>query len=157
MAASKVMHGARAKVFIADPNTGIPQLIGIFSQISWGLSYDVQPVFILGRMGPDETVYTAQEPVSISCSGFRVVGAGAHRLAKMPNVRDLLTHEYLTISVSDRQSNREIAKFHSVRPVSYSTSLNARNIEEISVNYIGLLVDDEDTVLAERADAAKLP
>lgn len=151
------MHGARGKVFIADPNTGKPELIGIFNSITWGLTYDVQPVFLLGRSGPDELVYTAQEPITVSCGGFRVVGAGVHKLAKMPNVKDLLTHEYLQLVINDRQTGRDIAKIHSVRPVSYGTTLTARNLEEINITYMGLLVDDEDTQLAERPDAATLP
>lgn len=154
---AKTMHGARAKVYLADPNTGKQELIGIFSTISWGLNYDVQPVFLLGRHGADELVYTAQEPIQVNCSGFRVVGNGAHKLAKMPNTKDLLTHEYIQLVIADRQTGRDIAKIHSVRPVSYSTSINARNLEEISISYIGLLVDDEDTQLAERADATTLP
>lgn len=154
---AKTMHGARGKVYIADPNTGKPELIGIFSTISWGLQYDVQPVFLLGRHGADELVYTAQEPVTVNCSGFRVVGAGAHRLAKVPNTKDLLTHEYIQLVIADRQTGRDIARIHSVRPTSYSTTLNARNLEEISISYMGLLVDDEDTQLAERADATTLP
>lgn len=157
MAAAKTMHGARGKVFIADPNTGRTELVGIFNSISWGLNYDVQPVFLLGRHGADELVYTAQEPISVTCGGFKVVGAGVHKLGKMPNVSDLLTHEYLTLVINDRQTGRDIAKIHSVRPVSYGTTLTARNLEEITISYMGLLVDDEDLQLAERADATTLP
>lgn len=154
---AKTMTGARGKVYIADPNSGKPVLIGIFSQIGWGLSFEVSPVFILGRYGADELVYTAQDPITVTCGGFRVVGAGAHVLAKVPNTKDLLTHEYLQIVINDRQTNRDIAKVHGVRPLSYATTLNARNLEEITVTYQGLLVDDEDTQLAEAADASTLP
>lgn len=155
--AAKTMHGARAKVFIADANSGQPKLIGIFSTVSWGLTYDVSPVFLLGRFSADELVYTAQEPVSVNCSGFRVVDNGAHKLASVPNTKDLLTHEYLTLKISDRQSGKDIATIKSVRPVSYATTLNARQLEEISVQYIGLMVDDESTELAETAGATTLP
>lgn len=151
------MHGARGKVYIANPNTGKTVLVGVFANCAWGLTYDVQPVNILGRFGPAELVYTAQEPVGLTCSGFRVVGAGVHLLAGMPNVKDLLTHEYLSIVINDRQTGRDIAKFHSVRPVSYQTTLSARNLEDITISYMGLLVDDEDTQLAERADSTDLP
>jgi hypothetical protein len=151
------MTGARGKVYIADPNTGKPELVGVFHTISWGLTFDVQPAFILGRFSPDELVYTAQEPIGVQCAGFKVVGAGVHKLMKMANTRDLLTHEYLSLVIVDRQTGRDIAKIHSVRPVSYNTTLNARQMEEISVNYMGLLVDDEDTQNSERADAATMP
>lgn len=152
------MHGARAKVFIADPNSGKPQLVGIFNNVSWGLTYDVQPVNILGRFSPDELVYTAQEPVTVTASGFRVVGAGPHTIAKVPNLIDLLTHEYIELSISDRLNpNLDIARIHSVRPTGYSTTLSARALEEVTITFMGLLVDDEDTTNTERPDAASLP
>lgn len=153
---SKTVTGARAKVYIADPNTGKSTLVGAFSQISWGLTFDAQPVHILGRFGPTEIVYTAQEPVSVQATGFKVIGAGVHKLMGMPNTRDLLTHEYLEMVIVDRQTGREMTKIHSLRPISYQTQLNARNLEEISVNYMGLLVDDEDTQLSEAPDATSL-
>jgi hypothetical protein len=157
MAASKVMHGARAKVFVVDPNTQTPVLIGIFHTISWGLQFDVAPVNILGNFNAVELVYTGQEPVSVSCSGFRLVENGPHKIAKIPNTKDLLTHEYLVLQILDRQTGTKIGQIRDARPVSYSTALNARQLEEISVQYTGLWVDDESTTLSERSDAATLP
>ena len=155
---AKTMSGARGKVFISDPNNGgTPVLVGIFNSMSWGLNFEVRPVEILGRYSPDELVYVAQDAVSIQCSGFRVVDNGAHVAGRMPNLRDLLTHEYIQIVALDRQTGKEIAKFHSVRPTSYQTTLSARNLEEISISYMGLLVDDESTTNVERADASTLP
>jgi hypothetical protein len=157
MPAPKTFHGGRGRIYITDPNDGSTKLVGIFNSASYGLTFDVQPVYILGRMGPAELVYTGQEAVSLQCSGFRVVGAGAHVAGRLPNTRDLLTSEYLTIVINDRQTGRDVATFHSVRAASYQTTLNARALEEISVSYTALLVDDEDTQLSERADANDLP
>jgi len=153
---NKVMHGARAKVSIVN-GEGKVDFLGIFTTVSWGLVYDVQPVFLLGRMGPDELVYTAQEPVSMQCSGFRVINAGAHKRAGMPNVSDLLTAGNIQIQILDRQTGLTVATVRDVRAVSYSTTLNARNLEEISVSYIGKIVDDEDTQNAEPQDSSTLP
>jgi len=155
---ARTMHGARAKVFIADPNSGKPQLVGIFNNVSWGLTYDVQPVNILGRFSPDELVYTAQEPVTVTASGFRVVNSGPHVIAKVPNLVDLLTHEYIELSISDRLNpGLDIARIHHVRPTGYSTTLSARALEEVTVTFMGLLVDDESTTNTEAPDAATLP
>jgi hypothetical protein len=153
---ASTFHGARGRVFIVDPQ-GNSQLIGIFNTISWGLTYDVQPVSILGKYGPAELVYTAMEPVNVSCSGFRVVGHGPHKEGHVPNLADLLTHEGLTIKISDRLTGVDIATIHDCRPTSYATSLNARNLEEISINYVGLLADTEDQQLTDRADATQYP
>lgn len=164
MAAGKTMTGARGVVSIVNPNSpdAKPKVVGIFSSVSWGLTYDVQPVFTLGHMGPQELVYTAQEPVSVQCSGFRAIGFGAHAGAAMPNVSELLTHEYIQITVTDRQNvdanaQPKMATLKNLRPVSYNTTLSARNLEEISITYIGLKVDDESTTLVERADAVVYP
>jgi hypothetical protein len=49
MAAPKVMSGARAKFGIVDPATGKARYLGIFNNVSYGLTYDAQPAYILGR------------------------------------------------------------------------------------------------------------
>jgi hypothetical protein len=154
--AAKTMTGARAQLIVADPTTGEGKVVGIFNNVSWGLAYDAQPVYILGRYSPAETVYTAQEAINISATGYRVVGAGAHVSAKVPNLNSLMAHEYMELAVYDRQSQKQIAKIHSVRPTGYSTSVAARGVQEISVNFIGLLVDDESTENTETADRSEL-
>lgn len=157
MAAARTMTGARAQLIVADPTTGQGKVVGIFNNVNWGMSLDAQPIYVLGRYSPAETVYTAAEAISISATGFRVIDAGAHVSAKMPKVQDLMNHEYMELAIFDRQSNKMVAKIHSVRPVRYGTSLAARGVQEITVDFIGLLVDDESTPdNAERPDASDL-
>lgn len=136
------MTGARALFQIVDPNTG-PLTVGIFNSCSWGLAYDTADIYVLGRYSADEIIYTAQETVRVSCSGWKVVGHGAHQDAKVPHLQDLLNHQYIELQIVDRQTGQTIAKIHSVRPEGYSTSLSARQPEEITVTFKGLLVDDE--------------
>ena len=151
------MSGARAKLAVADPS-GNFHVVGIFNNVSWGLTYDVQPAYILGRYSPAELDYTAQEPVSITCSGWRIIGKGPHVSARVPRLQDLLTADYIELTVYDRASNDlPIAKFHSVRPTGFSTTLTARQLEEVTVTFVGLLVDDESTQNAESASATDLP
>lgn len=151
--APKVMSGARAKLQIFDPNTNSAQTLGIFANVSYALAYDAQPAYILGRYSAAEIDYTAQEPVQITASGFRVVGQGAHKHASVPKLQDLLTHEYISLQIVDRQTGQAIAKITNVRPTGYSTSISARQLEEITVNFIGILVDDEDTQNEEHPTA----
>ena len=73
--------------------------------------------------------------------------------ARVPHLQDLLTHEYIQMEVMDRQTGKTICSLKSCRPTGYSTALSARNVEEITVNYVGLLVEDESGENAERADA----
>lgn len=153
---AKVMTGARAQLIVTDPTTNTGKVVGIFNNVSWGLAYDAQPIYILGRYSPAETVYTGQEPVSISATGWRAVDSGPHVAAKVPNLLDLMNHEYMELAVFDRQTNKMIAKIHSVRPTGYSTSVAARGVQEVSVSFIGLLVDDESTTNAELPGASDL-
>jgi len=157
MAAAKTMTGARAQVLIVDPNTGEGKVVGIFNNISYGLVYGAEAISILGRYSPAEIVYTSQEAVSISASGWRVIGAGPHTTAKVPKLADLLRHEYIELAIFDRDTQKRVAKIHSVRPTSYNTALVNRQPEEVSITFMGLLVDDEDTENSELPGASDLP
>lgn len=160
--AARVMSGARARLGIFNPATGRTKTVGIFNNVSYGLTYDTQPAYILGRFSAAEIDYTAQELVNITASGYRVVDHGPHVEAGIPKLQDLLTHDYLTLAIMDRQKevngqDGTIAKFHSVRPTGYSTTISARNLEEISCSFVGILVDDESTQNTERPDSVDLP
>lgn len=159
MAAAKVMTGARAQLMITDPNKGTGRVVGIFNNVSYGLTYVADPIFILGRYSPDELVYTSQEAVTVQASGWRVLDHGPHADASVPQLSDLLNHEYLELAIVDRNSTppRRIAMIHSVRPISYNASYVNRAASEISVTFMGLLVDDESTSNNELPSATKLP
>lgn len=159
---SKVMTGARARLGIFNPATGKTKTVGIFNNVSYGLTYDTQPAFILGRYSAAEIDYTSQELVNITASGYRVIDHGPHIEAGVPKLQDLLTADYLTLAIMDRQKEVQgadgtIAKFHSVRATGYSTTISARNLEEVSVTFVGILVDDESTQNTERPDSVDMP
>lgn len=153
---AKTMTGARAQLIISDPSTQTGKVVGIFNNVSWGLAYDAQPIYVMGRHSAAEIVYTAQEAVNISASGFRIVDSGAHVSAKVPQLQDLLTSEYMSLAIFDRQTSKMIAKMHSVVSLGYSTSITARGVQEISCNFMALLVDEENIENAEKAGASDL-
>ena len=158
MAAPKIMSGARAKVFLTKPGQP-PQLVGIFSSLSYGVTYDVQPVYTLGAYAARELDYTAMEPVSISASGWRVIGQGPHRQALVPKLEELLRHEYLTLTVVDRQTGETIATIEQVRPSSYQTPIASRQLTEQSFSLMGILCSDESGAQSVNEDgtATNLP
>lgn len=137
--AAKTVTGARAQVMIGN------KIVGIFNNISFGLNYDLAPIYVLGRYTAAETVFTAQEVVSVSATGFRAVGAGPFEAVSLPYLKQLMSHEYIELAVFDRQTNRKIAQIHEVRPTGFSTSIGARGIEEISVSFTGISLEDEST------------
>ena len=152
----KVFSGARAKLSITDPNTGLDQVIGIFSNCSYGFSYTTNPAYILGRYTAAEIDYTSVDTVSVTATGYRVVGAGGHKIGAMPSVNELLTHQYITLTLYDRQTGERTAIVKNVRPVGYSTGVDARNTAQITINYVGTVVDDESTNNDESVGAGAL-
>jgi hypothetical protein len=149
---AKVMHGARAQLYIDG------KVVGVFSDCSWGLRYDAQPVYILGRFSPAEIGYTAQEAVQVTARGFRILDNGPHVTAKVPKLQDLLRHQDISLSIHDRQSGTLIATVTGCRPVGYETSVSSRALQEMSVTFMGLMVSDESTNdMAENLDASNLP
>jgi hypothetical protein len=154
MAPPKTMHGARAQLIVDG------EVVGIFTSFSYGLQYDTQDVYILGRLSAAEIVYTAQETVNCTASGWRIVNNGPHRAAKVPTLQELLEHEYITLAIFDRQSddpNARIATIQDVRPTGYSTTINSRQLQEVSVSFKGILVSDESGENAEPQGSSNLP
>lgn len=149
MAAPKTMTGARAKFGIYNPNTGDTKYLGIFNNLSWGLTYDAQPIYILGRLSPAEIEYTSQEPVHITASGWRVIDHGPHVDGQVPKLQDLLSSDYITLTAMDRQTGKNIATFRKVRCLGYSTTLASRTPEDITISFVAIMVDDES---AQNAD-----
>jgi hypothetical protein len=174
MAPPKVFTGARAIVSISDANIGSPNganvpsgvlattVCGTFDNLSYAVVLGAQPAYILGAFAPVEIGYTHTEPVSISASGWRVIGNGPHVQGHVPTLQELLLHEYITMTVVDRQTGNTIATLVSVRPTGYNTAIVARQLETMNLNFLGLLpVEDETaTVQAETptpVGAATLP
>lgn len=135
--ASKVMVGARAKVYVNN------QLVGIYENVNYNVNITTEPIFLLGRYSPDEITPTAYEAVTLSCSGFRVVGQGPHVLPAVPKLQDLLTLEAVTMAVVDRQTGTTILTAIGCVPNSYSGSHNSRATSKIQINYTGLRISDE--------------
>src|SRR4051812_27008320 len=149
---AKTMTGARAQVLIA----GKP--VGIFSDVSWGLAYGAEPVFILGAYGPQEIVYTSQEAVQITARGWKIIDHGAHTDALVPKLQDLLRHQDIELACYDRQTGSFLGRMHNCRPTGYQTGVTAKGLQELTVNFVGLTVDDESPRSnAETEGAATLP
>lgn len=154
MAQSKIMHGARAVVQLGKKR------VGVFTNVSYGSAYDVQPAFVLGRFSPVELTYTGAEPIGISASGWRVIGHGPFTESggNMPKLQDLLDAEDMTFSLYDRQTDQLIMTVVGVRHAGFSTSIAPKSLEEIGYNFIGLRLTDESARDNNEApDAADLP
>lgn len=155
--AAKVMSGARAKVAIYDPVSGQAKVVGIWNSFSYSVSIDVSPCFVLGRYSAAELSTTAVEPVNITASGWRVVGHGPFAEGRIIPLDQMLTQEYLVLTVVDRQTGLTIATINGCLPTGFSSTLSARQLQDSSNTYQGLLMDDESTINAEATSATNLP
>jgi len=164
MSAPRVLSGARAKVGVVDPNTGLTTIIGIYSQASYEVVYDTQAAYILGSYIPQEIDYVAVEPVVLQCSGWKTTRHGWYTDGKLPRVQDLLLHEYLTMAIYDRQAealgqDSQIGVIHNIRPTRATVGYASKALSEIGLTFTGILSDspDEGVVNAEHPTAARLP
>jgi hypothetical protein len=148
--ATKVMVGARAKVFVDN------QLVGIFESCTYNTSIGVEAIHLLGRYSPDEITPTSYEAVTLQCSGFRVVGSGVHTLPKFPKLQDILGLEAVTIAVVDRQSGDAILTAIGCIGTTNSGGFNARATSKVQINYTGLRLSDESGAQDE-GGAVSLP
>jgi hypothetical protein len=148
---SKVMNGARAKVYVGG------NLIGIFTAVSYGLSYRTEPTFVLGREEADEINYTSQDVVSIRASGWRVIGHGAHADLGLPKLKNILNQPTTVVTLHDRQTNVAFAKVREVKVTGMSTSITARQQQEITVQMEGIYLDDESGPNGGAVDASAVP
>jgi hypothetical protein len=125
---------------------------GIFESVSYNLNYGTEPIHVLGKFNPVEIAVTSQEAVSLTCSGFRVVGNGPYGSPSVPTVQQLLALSGMTITVTDRQTNNIILSVNNCIATGYSGSYNAKATSKIQINYIGTTIADESQANAAPVD-----
>lgn len=135
---AKTMHGSRAQLMINGA------IVGIFNNVSYGVRYDANPIYVLGRFSAAEIALTGMEVISIDAQGFRVVDNGPYKVASVPRLQDLLNHEDITLALFDRQTGQQVMTVVGVRPTGYSSSVGARGLMDMSVNFMGLRLADEN-------------
>jgi hypothetical protein len=166
VANAKTMHGARAILSIQGIfGTAIDSAqtaekvtkVGIFSDVHYSVAYQAEPVYILGRYSPAEIVYTAMDMVRVSCSGWRVIGNDVNTVAGFPKLQDLLKNTSdLTLTIYDRQSGKQVATIKQCKPVSYRTSSTSKTLQTITVDFVGLIVDEDEQSVKNAEDASAM-
>ncbi len=153
MSRAKTMSGARAQLAVGGT------IVGIVNNVSYTLNIDVQAVNILGRFSPAELVATGQEPIQVTCTGFRVVDDGPYATMSVPQLQNLLNVETVTLSLFDRQSgpNKPIMVVTDCLSTGYNSGVAAKSLQEMTVNYLGLTLSDESGTQEETPGASTLP
>jgi hypothetical protein len=151
MAKAKTIGGFRVKCFIDNV------LVGIFENCSYNVNIGTEPVYLLGRFSAAEIVPTSYEVVTVNCSGFRLIGNGAHKLPKVPKLQDLLNFESITLSVVDRQNpGISILTVQNCVPNTYASGYAAKALSRVQITYQGTVASDESGPQDE-GDGVNLP
>lgn len=158
---SKVLHGARATLWIGST------IAGIFNSCQYGVQYDVQPAFILGRFSAAELVYTGMEVIGLTMSGFRVTDHGPFSVVDqetgarlVPRLQDLLNYDDIAVSLHDRletDPSKPIMIVTMVKPVGFNSTMSARALSDLTVTMQGLHLSDEEGDNDESAGSSDLP
>jgi hypothetical protein len=152
---AKTVSGARAKVYITD-DKGITQLVGIFNHVSYSTATPLTPVYILGKYEAAALEYTHHEPVQIRASGWRVLKNGPYMYGAK-KASELLTAGYMQFEILERETNTTIAKLMHVKHQGFSGAVTARQLEEMGMDFMGILIDDSDNVREVRDDDVRFP
>lgn len=151
MATSPHLSGARAKVSIGG------KVVGIWTSISYSLSYDVVPSFLLGRYSPAALTTTGVEAVNITAGGWRIVDHSFFKEGAVTPLKDMLTQEDITLSIIDRATGKAIATIKGCLPTGVSQDLSSKQLASGSNSYLGLLLNTEDFQNDENASSTVLP
>jgi hypothetical protein len=176
---SKVLTGSRAIIRIDGA------IVGIFETCTYNMNIGTEPIHILGAYASQEITPTSYEAVTLSCSGFRVVGAGPYMGSpsaqkasgvttdqagysdgstlssntgpSVPMLQDLMSADAITITVTDRQTGAVILTAQNCIGNSYNGNHNARATSRVTINYTGTVMFDESGSQTEAQGASSLP
>jgi len=135
----KTMTGARAIVSVAG------NIVGVYDSCTYSINIGAEPIHTLGRFSPNEIAVTSYEAVTVNCSGFRVVGNGAHVLPKFPKLNDLISLEGVQLIVTDRQGGATVLQVDNCIPVNYASGFNAKATSRIQITYLGSVASEENS------------
>jgi len=147
--AQNIVHGSRATLII-DGN-----VVGLFTQVSWGVQREITPAYILGRTTPAELTRISQNAISVQASGFRIMNAGVFQVAGMPKLQDLFTANAIaSMEVHDRITGLPVATFTNVEVEGFSSSVAARSPSEFSVNFLAQMFAGDESGSQQEASGS---
>lgn len=147
---SPIFNGARAKLIINN------QLVGIFTQCSWGVSNDVHTAHILGRHGVAQFTYTGMDAIRVNLSAFRVIGSSPYSLKVAAELKEMMQYRGIQIQILERDTDKVVTTIEDCYLVSFDTGVAARTISDVSMTLVGRQLSDETTDGAEGPNDTKI-
>ncbi len=109
----------------------------------------MEPIYILGRYNAAELVYTSLDVITVTLSGFRVVGNGPYEIGNVPQLQDLMNNNDFSLSVVDRQTGETITVVTGCRVASWSSGTASRSVSDLTVTVNGTVLSDESGAQSE--------
>lgn len=155
----RTFTGARAIVSIAGSD-GKPVAVGVFNNVSYNVSINIQPVETLGSLLPRELAQTSQDAVAVTASGFRVIKSGPYTNNLVPTVDQLLRWDGVTLTIMDRQpasGPQNVLTVKDAKCTGYRSSVGAKNLADLEVSYLGIVATDETASQSDMTDSTAVP
>jgi hypothetical protein len=133
---SNITAGARVIFKI----NGTPVLFA--NALNYTIQHTHQPLDVLDQFAPAE--YTEQSYlINFTCTMFRVPNLDAVSLGLRPKPQDIITQPALTAELIDTVTNTTLLLIEQVKCVSESFSISARDIGQLTLDFVGLKLTSE--------------
>lgn len=139
MAKSRILTGSRAVIYLGDGKDPI----GFFTSATWSIMQEKVPAYILGRYNPAEITPTAQEPIRMTLTGYRLIEGGPYQVMSATMLKDLMDEEDFSIKVVDRRTGKEVFYALQCRVTGWSSGVASRSVSDVRVEVIGIRGGDE--------------
>lgn len=151
LGASPILNGQMAMITLDN------KIVGLFSSISYSVSYATTVSHVLGRTGPAAVTYTAAEAVSLQLTGFQVVDTSAYEINAMPQLKQLMSHPGIVVQIIKRDDPTTIIlQANDLKINNLSSGLAARSIADITVSGIASVMSFQGEDGAEAPNAVRI-
>lgn len=138
---AETMQGARAKVYVGN------RLVGTATNISYSVSHGNEAIHTLGRFEAQEIVLTSYEAVSVTLTGYKVIGKGPYHkengqsIATAPG--ELFKNVEFDIHVEDRETQKVVTRVTRCRSTGLSSDMAAKTTNSYTATFMGIIMQDE--------------
>jgi hypothetical protein len=113
--------------------------------MSYTVAHQHQPVDVLDQLDPVEYAETGYT-VNFSVNQFRVANQSAMAIGLRPRFQDILTQPELTAELVDRITGATLALLQRVKCTEESLNIAARDIGQVTLNFVAIRMDDEGSL-----------
>ncbi len=138
---AETMQGARAKVYVAN------RLVGVATNVSYSVSHGAEAIHTLGRFEAQEIVLTSYEAVSVTLTGFKVIGKGPYHKENGKSITtapgELFKNVEFDIHIEDRETKKITMRVTRCRNTGLTSDMSAKTTNSFTATFLGIIMQDE--------------